>query len=295
MKIVITGSLGNVGRPLVEELVQKGNTVIVISRNSGTGKEIERMGAIAAIGSLKDVSFLKTVFKGADTVFCMIPPDYADPDQVSHYRSIAESYAKAVSGSGIKKIVHLSSWGADLDKGTGFILGSYFAENILNRIPDIVITHLRAGFIYYNLFGFIDMIKRTGMMASVYGGNDKIVMVAPADIATAAAEELTRIDKGIQIRYVAGDDRSANEVAHALGNTIGKPGMQWKTLTREEMKENMEQNGIPLHTVENSIALAESIHNGNLRKDYDRIGAYPTGKIKIEDFAKEFASGYNKS
>lgn len=295
MKIVITGSLGNVGKPLIERLVQKGHSVIAISRNANSKEEIEKMGAIAAIGSVKDTSFLKMVFAKADTVFCMIPPDYSDPDQVGHYRSIAESYAEAVKGTSIKKIVHLSSWGADLDKGTGYILGSYHSESILNTISNVAITHLRAGYLYYNFLGFINVIKHTGIITSVYGGEDRIVMTAPVDIAVAAAEELIHINNGISIRYIAGDDRTANDVAHVLGEAIGKPDLQWKTLTSEEMRRIMLQNGVPEHTIENAVALGESIHNGNLRRDYDKTGAHLTGKIKIEDFAGEFALVYNKS
>jgi len=295
MKIVVTGSLGNVGKPLVENLVKEDHSVIVISRNPDLRKDIEDLGATAAIGSVKDMSFLKKVFTSADAAFCMIPPDYSEPDQVGHYRSIAESYAKATEGSTIKKVVHLSSWGADLNEGTGFILGSHFSENILNTIPNVSITHLRAGFIYYNLFQFIDMIKHAGFMASNYGEDDKIVMVAPVDIAAAAAEELTNQTIGNKIRYIASEDRTANDVAHILGNAIGKPDLQWKRLSKEEMMKNMEQNGMPQHTIENVLALNESIRNGNLRKDYDKSGYKTTGKIKLEDFAKEFIAAYNKN
>lgn len=298
MKIVVTGSLGNVGKPLVAQLVQMGYEVIVVSRSDKNKEEIANMGATAAIGSVKDIAFMKTVFRGADAAYCMIPPDYSDPDQIGHYSSVARSYAEAIPGSGIKKIVHLSSWGADLDKGTGFILGSYHAENILNTIPDISITHLRAGFLYYNLFGFVDMIKQTGNIVSNYGGDDKIVMTAPADIATAAAEELTHIDKDetrIKVRYIASDDRTGNEAAKILGAAIGKPDLQWIAISDEEMEKSMIQKGVPQHTIDNAIALNRSIHNGNMRGNYDKVGAYPTGKIKLKDFAKEFAAVYNKS
>jgi uncharacterized protein YbjT (DUF2867 family) len=58
MKITITGSLGNISKPLTKELVQKGHTVTVISSNAERQKEIEALGAKAAIGSMGDVNFL---------------------------------------------------------------------------------------------------------------------------------------------------------------------------------------------------------------------------------------------
>ena len=50
MNIVLTGSIGNIGRPLTEQLVQKGHSVTVISSAAERRNAIEVMGAKAAIG-----------------------------------------------------------------------------------------------------------------------------------------------------------------------------------------------------------------------------------------------------
>jgi uncharacterized protein YbjT (DUF2867 family) len=75
MKVVVTGSLGNISKPLTKELVKKGHRVTVISSNPEKQKEIEALGAIAAIGTLEDVDFLVSTFTGADAVYCMVPPN----------------------------------------------------------------------------------------------------------------------------------------------------------------------------------------------------------------------------
>ena len=54
MKIIVTGSLGNVSQPLTRELVRKGHSVTVISSKTERQKEIEALGAKAAIGTLED-------------------------------------------------------------------------------------------------------------------------------------------------------------------------------------------------------------------------------------------------
>lgn len=58
MKVVITGLLGHISKPLTTELVQKGHDVTVISSNPEKREAIEQVGASAAIGSLEDVAFL---------------------------------------------------------------------------------------------------------------------------------------------------------------------------------------------------------------------------------------------
>jgi len=291
MKIIVTGSLGDISRPLTQTLVQEGHTVTVISSKPEKQKDIEALGAGAAIGSLQDADFLVAAFTGADAVFAMVPRNYAEPDQLGYYSSIAGNYAQAVQQSGVKRVVYLSSYGAHLDKGTGFILGAHVAEGILDRLKDAAVTHLRAGYFYYNLYSFTDMIKEQGFMGANYGGHDRLLLVAPADIAAAAAEELALPGTGRQVRYVASDERTASEVAAVLGAAIGKPGLKWETFTDEQLKNSMEQRGMPAHFVAGMVELGASLHSGRL---YEQHVPGATGRIKLEDFAKEFALAFKK-
>lgn len=292
MNIIITGSLGHIGKPLAEELVQKGHSVTVISSKPDKQSAIETLGATAAIGSLEDIDFLASTFTGADAVFAMIPPNYAESDQVAYYRRIGSNYAQALQGSGVSHVVHLSSYGAHLAEGTGFILGSYHTESILNELSDVAITHLRPGYFYYNLYSLVDMIKHQGIMGAVYGGDDKLVMVAPSDIATVAAEELVTQATGRNIRYVASDDRTASEVAHILGAAIGKPDLQWLTFSQEQVKDALTTSGMPAPLVANFVELGASIHSGKLREDYDLHKPSTMGNVKLEEFAQEFAAAF---
>ena len=292
MKVIVTGSLGNIGKPLTTELVQQGHTVTVISSKPEKQTDIEALGATAAIGSLEDVDFLVSTFTGADAVYCMVPPNFTAPDPREHYRSIGNSYARAIQQSGVKRVVHLSSWGAHLDRGPGFIVGSHDVEGILNDLSDLAITHLRAGYIYYNLYNYVEMIKGLGLIGANYGGDDKIVMVAPIDIAAAAAEEIGTPANGQKVRYVASDEHTANETAHILGAAIGKPDLKWVTFTDEQVQAALEQKGMPPHIAAKSVELGASIHSGALREDYERHQPIAMGKVKLEDFASEFAAAF---
>ena len=68
MKIVVTGSLGHISKPLVQELVKKGHSVTVISSNAARQADIEALGAKAAIGTMKDADFLTATFTGAESI-----------------------------------------------------------------------------------------------------------------------------------------------------------------------------------------------------------------------------------
>lgn len=291
MKIVITGSLGHIGKPLTQQLVQKGHTVTVISSTSERRAEIEAYGARAAIGVVEDVNFITNTLTGEDAVYCMNPPDFAAADQIVYYEKVGRCFAEAIKKSGIKRVVYLSSYGAHLPSGTGFISGSYQTEKILNAIPNILLTHIRPTSFYYNLFGFINMIKAVGFIGTVYGGEDKLAMVSPKDIAIAISEEITEVENTKSVRYVSSDDRSCNEIATVLGKAIGIPELQWKVLHPQQVKQSLLQNGLPENVADNLIELGLAIHSGALREKYE-LEKVSFGKVKLEDFAVDFAAAY---
>ena len=128
MKIIVTGSLGHIGKPLTEELVQKGNEVTVISSNPEKQQDIEALGASAAIGSLQNANFLNATFRNADVVYTMVPPaNYFDHnlDLLDFYGKIGNNYALAIQHNGIKRVVNLSSVGGELEEGSGILLGAH--------------------------------------------------------------------------------------------------------------------------------------------------------------------------
>ncbi|MGF6925105.1 uncharacterized protein YbjT (DUF2867 family) [Chitinophaga sp. W2I13] len=205
------------------------------------------------------------------------------------------TYAKAIQRSGVKRVILLSSYGAHLDKGTGIILGAHKAEVTLNGLPGIAVTHMRPTYFYYNLFSFIAMIKSAGVMTASYGGDDMIQLVSPMDIAAAIADEIeTPTATGHKVRYVASDERTANEIAGVLGAAIGKPDLKWTVITNEEMRSSLESHGVPAVLATGLLEMYACIHNGTLAEDYYLHKPTVMGKVKLEDFAKEFATAFKK-
>ena len=143
--MVITGSLGHISRLLTEELVKKGHRITLISSKEDKKRDIEATGATPAIGSLEDPEFLVNIFKGADAVYLMVPPNMGVPDIRLYYNQIGDAYKQAIEKSAVKRVVLLSSIGADLESGTGLILGSHDVETKLNALPEFIHDHSEAG------------------------------------------------------------------------------------------------------------------------------------------------------
>src|ERR1700712_1108890 len=118
MKIIVTGSLGNISKPLATKLIQAGHEVKIISSKPERASEITAIGAEALIGSLEDESFLNAAFAGADLVYTMIPPNFAAPSVRKFMNDTTKNYVSAIKKAGIKKVLNLSSIGAHLSEGT---------------------------------------------------------------------------------------------------------------------------------------------------------------------------------
>ncbi len=301
MKITVTGSLGYVSTPLIQELIKKGHSVIVISSNPEKKVAIEALGAKAAIGTMEDSSFLAETFKGADAVYCMLAPygNFGDPENdaatvIKRADTVAQNYVKAINESGVKRVVYLSSIGADMEKGAGLIIIHHHGENTFKQLPsDVNISFLRPSGFYKNLFAFMPPIKNQNLIAARYGEDDMNVFVSNTDIAHAIVEELESQEADRKIRYVASEELTCNEAAGILGAAIGKPDLKWVNISDEEQLNIYKAHGMNESLASQFVEMNASIHSGEFFEDYNRHKPV-FGKVKIKDFAKDFAAVYQQ-
>ncbi|PPL00345.1 NAD(P)H-binding protein [Parapedobacter indicus] len=282
MNIVLTGSLGNISKPLATALLANGHSVTVISSKADKQKDIETLGAKAAIGSVADIDFLTTTFVGADAVYCMIPFNFMEEDQAAYFKKMETNYVQAIRENEIEKVVFLTGWAADT------------ADSILLiQLSDRTVIELRPGSFYTNFYNDIQTIKEHGAIMSGYGGEDKIAFVSPDDIADAAFEELTRPFQGKKVRYVASEELTCNEAAKILGEAIGKPDLKWIALPEEQLLDGLIQSGFPQQLAHEFVSMQADTHSGKTFTNYLKHRP-ELGKTKLKAFAREFAKAYKR-
>ena len=310
MKIVVTGSLGNISQPLTENLVQKGHQVTAVSSNPAKKKEVETLGAKAAVGTLEDADFLTETFAGADAVYCMIPMNFTELDQAGYLRRIANNYLQALKQNEIKRVVVLSGWAADLVKDEN-------VEGVFDELPDAFITFMRPGYFYSNFYFSMDMIKgkgfinkfltlrysgltalltgKTGLLMGNFGADDKIVFVSPKDIADAVAEELvTPPTEKTKIRYVGSEEMTCSEAAKIIGTAVGKSYLKWFLISDKQMLQGLKMAKMPEKLAEGMVEMQAAMHSGAALRNFHR-NQPPMGKVKLKEFAEEFAEAYRKN
>ena len=293
MKYVITGGAGHISTPLTEKLLSEGHEVTVVGRNAEKLQALVDKGAKAVIGSIEDAAFVKTTFAGADAVYVMIPPNYAVNNFRHYQNTVARNYTEAIVSNGIKHVVLLSSIGAHMGNGAGPVDGLADFEDLLKKHSSINVKALRPSYFMYNLFILIPLIKGMNIVGSNFGGtDDKLVLVHTSDIAAAAAEELLALKFiGFSVRYIAGDEKTGAEIAIALSEAIGKPGIPWVVFSDEQSLEGMKQAGVKESMAEAYTTMGRAIREGKMQEDYWK-NRPALGKIKLDDFVKEFAAAF---
>ncbi len=300
MKIVLTGSLGNISKPLTQILVQKGYSVTVISSKAERQKDIEALGAKAAIGTVHVIDFLTATFKGADIVYLMGMFEAAgslfdkEVDFIAAFTQIGNNYKQAIQQSGVKKAIYLSSVGAHLSEGNGVLFIHYNVENMLKQLPsDVSIKFMRPVSFYNNTFRFIQTIKTQGVIISNYGGDNKEPWVSPLDIAAVITEEMEKPFEGRTVRYIASEERAPNEIAKNLVEAIGNPGLKWVVIPGEQLLNGMLSIGMNPQIANGFVEMQASQGTGALYADYYRNKPI-LGNVKLADFVKDFAVIYNQ-
>ncbi len=292
MHYIITGSLGNISKPLTAQLTQAGHHVTVITSDSAKQAAIEALGAKAAIGSVTDIDFLTNTFQGADAVYLMVPNNFAAPSIWEHQHAVGDSYVDALKASGVKRVVLLSSIGAHLRQGAGPIDGLGYLEEALAGL-DLHVKILRPSYFFYNLFTMGDMVRHAGIMGSNFGGTDEpIPLTHTHDIADVAAKYLIASDfEGQTVEYIVSDERTSADISRVLGTAVGKPETPWILFSDEEALKGMSEGGLSEDMALSYVEMGRAFREGRATEHY--INHKPVfGKVKLEDFAQEFKAAY---
>lgn len=292
-KYIITGSIGHISKPIVQQLVKEGKDVSVITSTHDRVREIEKLGAKALAGSVLDGAFVEKAFNGADVVYTMIPPIWQTNDWRASQNIVGRNYSDAITRGGLQYVVNLSSIGAHID-GIGPADGLHDFEKMLNAISGLNIKHLRPSYFFNNLMAQIGLIKKAGFMGANYGDDgEKLLLVHTNDIAAAAVEELLNLKfTGNSVRYIFGDERSGKEIAEVLGKAIGKD-LKWVIFSDEQQKNGLLQAGVSEVHATAYTQMGKAMREGRIQA-HARMNKPALSHTKLEDFAVEFAAAFRK-
>ena len=286
--IVITGATGNTGKIVAETLLAKGQKVRVIGRSAEKLQPLVGKGAEAFVGSVDDAAAMTRAFTGARAVFALIPPDITSNDYRAVQGRVSDALASAIAAAGVTHAVTLSSVGADKAAKTGPVVGLHLLEEKFNRIANLNVLHLRAGYFMENLLAQIGVIRSMGMTAGPLKGDLPVAIIATRDIGAAAAAALDRLDfSGKQTRELLGQrDVTMKQAAEIIGKAIGKPGLSYSNVPGMMLKPALRQMGMSADMVDLLLEMADALNSGHMTALEPRSAANTT-PTSIETFASD--------
>jgi len=259
---VILGASGNTGSIIADSLLSKGKKVRVVGRDAGRLERFVRRGAEAFTGDVSDAAALTKAFSGARAAYLMLPPITSREDQERETDAIAQ----AVTESGLRYAVHLSSYGAHVPEGTGPVTGLHSSEQKLNGIGGLHVLHLRAAYFMENNLAAISMIQGMGIFGHALLPDLKLPMIATPDVGNYAAQRLLDLDfSGKQTRELLGQrDLSMAEATTIIGRGIGKPDLRYEQFPYDQIQQVLEQTGMSPKKAAVYIEMFTSINAGVL-------------------------------
>ncbi len=174
--ITVMGATGNVGGGITRKLLEAGQDVRALGRSERKLAELERIGAGTLAGDAADPGYLSRAFSGADAVFTLLPYDPFAPGYVAMSNRVGEAIVDAIGESGVGHVVALSSIGADMSSGTGFVVSLHDQEQRLRQLEDTNVMALRPGSFFENFYAALEMIEEQAINGDA---------VAPASRGTA--------------------------------------------------------------------------------------------------------------
>jgi uncharacterized protein YbjT (DUF2867 family) len=290
---VILGASGNTGSIIATSLLLEGKKVRVVGRDAGRLQRFVDKGTEALTADWSDAAALTKAFSGAHAAYLMLPPAKSREDQEQESTAIAQ----AVKESGLRYAVNLSSYGAQLPKGTGPVAGLHSLEQKLNAISGLNVLHLRAAYFMENNLKAIGMIQGMGLLGDALLPNLKLPMIATRDVGDYAAQRLLHLDfSGKQTRELLGErDLSMTEATAVIARGIGKPDLRYKQFPYDQVQQVLTQMGIPPKGAAMYIEMYMAINTGVLTPLEPRSPANTT-PTSFENFVQDvFAAAYQQN
>jgi uncharacterized protein YbjT (DUF2867 family) len=218
MTILVTGATGNVGRQVVEQLVQRGANVRALVRD--TSKANFPVGVEVVQGDLLDVDSLRSAYQGVSTLFLL-------------NGVVADEYTQALIAlnlareAGIQRIVYLSVIHSDVYVNVPHFAGKFGVERMIEQMG-MHATILRPAYFISNDLTIKDVVTGYGVYPMPIGSKG-LAMVDTRDVGEIAAIELLRREQAAEplplerINLVGPDTLTGTDVAAIWTEVLGRP------------------------------------------------------------------------
>lgn len=285
MAHIILGASGRVGSAVAEQLLKRGAAVKGVVRNEEKADALKSRGADAAIADAHNLSALKVALRDGETLFALTPETGKEENVLGDTNDILTNYRAALAASGIKKVVGLSSMGAQHREGTGNLVMSYMLEHAFDGIG-VSRVFIRPAYYFSNWLGYLESAEESGVLPTFFPVDLPIPMICPTDVGHFAAEILTNGDPDMTIYELYGPAAySSADVAIAFSQVLDKK-IEAQQIPRNQWENTLHSIGFSADGVRNFVEMTEAVISGKSSPDgKGTISAHT--KTTLEEYLKE--------
>lgn len=242
LTVLVTGATGHQGGALARLLLQRGHTVLALTRkpHSPAARELAQRGARLIPGDFEDVGSLERAARGADCLFAMATPYEAGPEtEVRHGLHLLEA-ARRVR---IRHLVYSSVAGASQPTGIPHFDSKRVVEDAV-RDSGLAFTLVAPVFFMENFTsqGFLSRLRQ-GVLAMPLPPHRGLQMVPMLDLATFLARIIEWPEEFVGRRLEVASDEVTGEQAAALLTYVSGRRLRYEEVPLEEVRERSEDLG----------------------------------------------------
>lgn len=258
MTILVTGATGQLGRLVIDSLLERGaepSSIVAGVRDLTKASDIAARGVRTAVVDYDRADTIAAALEGVDSVLLI------SGSEVGRRTAQHQAVIDAAKAAGVGKLVYTSAPKAPT---SDLVLApEHKATEELIAASGIPAVILRNNWYTENYAGNIAQARETGVVAASVG-DGRVASASRKDFADAAAVVLLE-DGHLGQAYELGGDVAwtYDELAAAIAEVIGSP-VEYRALTAEEHSAALESAGLDAGTVGFVTALDAGIRDGAL-------------------------------
>ena len=218
-RILVTGSTGNVGTPLVGEILARGYPVrAVVRAKDARSAHLEKLGAEIVVADLYDPDQLTEAARGTQRAFYL-------PPFRPHMLQSAVAFAVAAREARLEHVVELSQWTSHRSHPAHMTRQTWLVDQMFAMLPGVAHTVLNPGMFAHNFLRVIDFAALLGIYP-VLAKTGKSAPVSNEDIARVAAVLLIEGPErhaGKSYRPTGPELLEGRDMARVVAKAVGHP------------------------------------------------------------------------
>ncbi|MFJ4833504.1 NAD(P)H-binding protein [Streptomyces sp. NPDC088747] len=221
--IVITTPTGDIGRQVLDRVLESGEPVRVIVRDPSRLPEHPQVEVVE--GSHADADTIAKALEGADRLFWLVPPaGFQDAGPARrYYLDFTRAVAREAASRDVR-MVHVTSLGHGYQDEAGLLSAALDMDELIES-TGVRYRALALPFFMENLIRQTQSIAEQGVFSMANAADQPLLTVATRDVAATAAALLldTAWSGQARVPLVSPDSLTPDAMAEIISEILGRP------------------------------------------------------------------------